>query len=506
MSIIDFLKSNVLTSRFVTKPQILFVCLLFLLSANFVAAQTPVFQPMDTFGADDKPLLYQLNMQTKEEIDRTESSKKAEINRAYKEIGKRLVSLVYTNEFIKNNSLQAVLDGIVKKLVESNQLKFPPKLILIQNSAMVNAVSSADGTLIVYIGLISKAKNESQLAFVMAHEIAHFELQHIRKRITKTMEEELVKKHTQNIRGLASENASEENMKNLKQIWYYLGANSRQGEFQADSLALQMMVNSGFDRHQAIPMLAILDQSTLAAIDMEFMWQLDLTNYPLRDEWFKKRPSLFSKERGDAFMSNDSLNTHPDLDLRKQALMAKLGKSTGHDEVSRNKEFNNMIVVASYQSVESAFKNEQFDLCLYLALKLRTRFPYDPYLTSMIAKVLTGLCERKNFDYDFNLALPQYTMGYNEELRAINEFLHNLNREELGDLAYYFLYDKKNFDVACEKHYYLLWKISSILDNSSERKRIKSEYSDRFEEQQYKGKMTSYSPYRSKLSKKKSPF
>lgn len=81
----------------------------------------------------------------------------------------------------------------------------------------------------------------------------------------------------------------------------------------------------------------------------------------------------------------------------------------------------------------------------------------------------------------------------------VNEFLHNLERAELGDIAYFFLSADENFDLRYQEHYFLLWKICSMTKRGEQRNKVKEKYEGKFEEKAYKGKMVSYAEYKSKF-------
>ncbi len=476
--------------------------LVLLVGFSCFAQQSSVFEPLQTYSKSDRELIQRLKVQIEEEIDQTHSPKRYQINNLYRAFGKHMRTMVEKNQFIKNDSLQSYLDQIVSRLARTNHFSHPPKLVLIQNSPDVNAFSVADGTLIVYIGLIARMRNESQLAFVMAHEMAHFELQHVRQKITESIEGEFLKKEMQNLADLAVGEASVDNLLNLKKLWYYQGSNSRSRERQADSLAFEMMERSGYASEEAVTALALLDQSKLAKSDMEFMTQLDLPDYPLKDEWFKKRPSIFSKPREDLFFDRDSMISHPDLELRMKILSNRVISAESTANLQSDAFVKKMIKLATFQRIESAHITNRFDLCLYLSLRLRYRLPHDAYLTAMVSKVLSGLRERREFDYDYALSLSDYTIGYNEELKMVNEFLHNIKAEEMAELAYYFLNSPKNFDVDNQEHYYILWRICNITNRKDDRKSIRAKYVDRFPDGEYKNEMILFDGYKTKLPKK----
>ena len=460
------------------------------------------YKPRLTYTKSDELLLDRLDIQLKEEKNETRSFKRDEINKIYDVWGKRLRRMVLKKELIKDDSLQQFLENIVDRLENNTSIQNKQKIILIHKNPSVNAVSCADGTLLIFIGIMSKITSESQLAFAIAHEIAHFELQHIRKKITSLVERDLLSKEKENLKQLFSDRGSTENMEALRELWYAETSFSREHELEADSLGFAIFKNAGYSQHQATILLSLLDETKLPNDpEFDFILQFDLKEYPLKEEWFKKRLSVFKSKPVDLFFLEDSLHTHPDIEYRKEILNQYVQDRQSPLDYQPVAFVGACILTAKFEAIESAYSNEQYDLCLYLALKLRTFYPQNSYLVSMISKVLIGLCEAKDFTYDFGLLLPKKTTYYNEELRFVNDFLNNLKKDELGDIAYFFLNDNTNFSTIKEEHYYLLWKACNLTNRKEIGKKIKREYLETFTGGEYRLRMILSQPYKSKLSK-----
>lgn len=78
--------------------------------------------------------------------------------------------------------LQEYIQGIGNRLViEADNAKFPFKFFMINNS-VINAFAFYGGHIGIHTGLISQASNESELASVLAHEIAHVTQRHLARR------------------------------------------------------------------------------------------------------------------------------------------------------------------------------------------------------------------------------------------------------------------------------------------------------------------------------------
>lgn len=86
---------------------------------------------------------------------------------------------------VRNDSVNKYVDRIVTKLAKENSINRDKiKLHIIEKDEM-NAFAMPGNYLIVYTGLISECDNESQLAGVLGHEMAHLEKRHVMKKMVK---------------------------------------------------------------------------------------------------------------------------------------------------------------------------------------------------------------------------------------------------------------------------------------------------------------------------------
>ncbi len=94
-----------------------------------------------------------------------------------------LFSQSFKNDEIEKPAATEALDKIVGRLCEGNGLDRSALKIHLVRQKEGNAFALPDGHLIVYSGLISECQNESELAGVLGHEIAHIEKNHVMKRL-----------------------------------------------------------------------------------------------------------------------------------------------------------------------------------------------------------------------------------------------------------------------------------------------------------------------------------
>ena len=126
---------------------------------------------------------------------------------------------------------------------------------LIEDDKMVNAFCMPGGKVGVYTGILPIAQNETGLAVVMGHEIAHAIAKHGNDRVSQGLLAQLG--------GVALSTALSKNPGTTNQIFmaaYGVGANvgvllpySRLHESEADRIGLILMAKAGYDPREAVP-------------------------------------------------------------------------------------------------------------------------------------------------------------------------------------------------------------------------------------------------------------
>jgi predicted Zn-dependent protease len=122
-------------------------------------------------------------------------------------------------------------------------------------SSDVNAWCMPGGKVVVYTGLLPVTKNETALAIVMGHEIAHAVARHGNERMSEAMIQQLGGQALQI--ALAKQPAQTQN---LFMLSYGIGSQvgamlpfSRQQEMEADKYGLIFAAMAGYDPQEAIP-------------------------------------------------------------------------------------------------------------------------------------------------------------------------------------------------------------------------------------------------------------
>ncbi len=180
-------------------------------------------------------------------------------------IGRAVAATILTNYKISNApSKEAYLNKICQTLAlnSENSEPFNGYHVKMLDSAEKNAFATSGGHIFVTKGLVDCTKSEDSLAGVIAHEMAHIQLQHSLKAIKTSRRGEAVFA----VIGAAatatdSEMAGAMNDLTNASMDALNNGYSKSQEFDADTLALSLMASAGYNPSSMIDMLEELKLS-----------------------------------------------------------------------------------------------------------------------------------------------------------------------------------------------------------------------------------------------------
>lgn len=151
-----------------------------------------------------------------------------------------------------NPQIEAVVGGIVARLIEVSTTPSRPMRVTILNSPAINAFALPSGDLYVTRGLIALASDESELAAVIAHEMAHVTADHARLRQRQAQAAALAR----SISEVVVDPTIRQNTRDTAEL--SLATFSQQQEFQADEIGVQSLARAGFDPFAAARFLTAM--------------------------------------------------------------------------------------------------------------------------------------------------------------------------------------------------------------------------------------------------------
>jgi len=265
---------------------------------------------------------------------------------------------------INDPLLDEYIQDIGNRLVaQADNVKFPYKFFII-NSPDINAFAFFGGHIGIHTGLIFNARNESELASVLAHEVSHVTQRHIARSIEAKQKSSPL--HIASLLGsilLAAVNPevgiaalSVGNAASAQSSINY----TRQNEKEADRVGISILADAGFDPNGASSFFSILaEKNRLKSTPLAFLLTHPLPESRIAD----------ARTRAASFRPRDipeSINFH----LAKTRILARY-----YANPKRNIEYFSGILqkqnyvfkqAAEYGLALSYLANEQFNPALKL--------------------------------------------------------------------------------------------------------------------------------------------
>ena len=355
-------------------------------------------------------------------------------------------TLFTEKEIFLDKAAQEYLDALVGEIRKANPvLQQRDFSVFFDRTPVPNASYLCHGLIVFNMGLFTRLHNESQVAFILCHELSHFYLEHGEKAMRQLASNYESKEFKDKLKQISKQEYGKRTELEglLKGVVINTRRHSRDHEAQADSMAFQFLKNTRFNTGESLQALGLLD-----SIDKDhFTASEDLprifntSSYPFQPKWLRKETGLLSGhaelETEDKALA-DSLKTHPDCKVRIALLAPFIGGSTGAVNPVNEKTFRELQSAFRYEMIQFEQEKENLGATLYLAMLAERDQPGDPYLVSTIGSILTQFYvaqKEHRLGLLVSMPSPYYDKGYNEYL----QFIQNLHKEDYIQIAHYFL-------------------------------------------------------------------
>jgi predicted Zn-dependent protease len=152
-------------------------------------------------------------------------------------------------------AIESDLNGVLLKLAPASNASAQPYRVTVLNSPVVNAFALPSGDIFVTRGLLALADDTSEIAAVMAHEIAHVTARHAAQRAEFEKTAALFTRV--NAQVLQHAEADDEVQARSK---LSIASFSRQQEFEADRIGIKDLGGAGYDPYGAARFLTALGE------------------------------------------------------------------------------------------------------------------------------------------------------------------------------------------------------------------------------------------------------
>lgn len=349
------------------------------------------------------------------------------------------------NEYVENVADNLLEDGF-------RSLRQELRFYILRRSD-VNAYSYANGMIVVTTGLIAQLQNESELAFILAHEIAHYAEKHIEK-------EKKVKK---------------------KDKKYDVGGflrmvRSREQETEADRIAFERYYRNSKYSYEALDgVFDVLQYSYLPFDEVEFERAfVESEYYTFPDKYFISAVTPI-RSREDYV---DTLLTHPNLAKRREWIANQVERKSDENRarfIQSEELFYKLRHQARCETINIDLTFHQYDAALYNTYVLLDEYPNAPFLCQAWVAGIYGFAMHK-LEGNGNDHISKSDLVEGEQQR-LTYFLSKISRDECALLALRFA-----------------WKYAKIFPENSYFKQVAGEIIEVLSE---KGKMKyqNYSDY-----------
>ena len=290
-------------------------------------------------------------------------------------------SAFYLKEFFQTgNVLYGTVINEYVNTIADNLLQNDPELrkrirIYITKSTDVNAFATANGILFVNLGLIAQATNESELAFIIAHEIVHYAEKHIFQ---------------------LNDYKDRTRSKDLVSSYLKYHTRSRETELDADRLALERYFkNSSYSYSAVDGVFDILQYDYLPFDEIPFRrGYIETSFYQFPDNYFL--PSLTPIRSREDYI--DTLHTHPNLKKRRENAnrIVISQKEDGRKVFVQPEElFGEIKNLVRFECINIYLTQHEYGDALYNTYILMQEYPNNKFLEKALASALYGLAKHK---------------------------------------------------------------------------------------------------------------
>lgn len=441
-----------------------------------IQAQQVNYPSLTVFDKGSTELIRDLKDQKDEEIKEQRIPTSSDYASVYDQTTDYLINLVENEKFINDDEIQAYIDEINEKLTIHNPEVKKIKKLLIARDGLQNAISYGEGTVSINLGLIAQAESEDMIAFILAHERAHYHLNHLRKRIDSHLRRASTRSVERRIKKIPEGTMTLEDLEYVQYWFSTMFMKSRGNELEADSLALLMLKNSGYSVHASIEALKKLKSAyhPIYPLKTSLFDAFIFKEIPFKKRWLTPRKALQADDLFRHLLNNDSIETHPDLDLRVQRIIAETMNTAPRTSTPIP---SNLKSVSHNNLVDCFYETKFYDLGIHHALQLKAQADNKSYFDFEIGRMLYEIALAKN-DKILPGVIRINIDHYPDETKALNYFLYNLTVAEAAEISY--LYVKKNFDPQNPDHYRVLHNILLITNRFSEDKELRKKFRKTF--------------------------
>lgn len=313
--------------------------------------------------------------------------------------------LYRSGKILIDDTVSNYLNVVFNKMYPENKVSKRIKLYAFKSST-INAMCAPNGIIFINLGLLARLKNEVELAFVIAHETAHYFEKHSLKNYKEVIS--INKFHS-----IFRKTSIDEQIDRYNKY-------SQDFEFAADSIAFKKIVSLNYPTQSVLTVLRMLHYDFLPYEEFDFS-----NEFFNRD--FLTVPSCYFLNEVSQLSSiedyYDGNYTHPNIKRRIDKIESysytSFSEGTTLNVLTSDQTFNYVREIARFETIRLDIQRRNYINALFNSAFLLNKYPNNQYLEKNIGKALFGLTQYKLED-----KLSQVSKGYTQTEGQIQQLYY----------------------------------------------------------------------------------
>lgn len=322
-----------------------------------------------------------------------------------------LMNMFKSGDVLFGDPLTQYVEKVGQKILKNtpniaNKISF-----FVLKSNYTNALMMEPGVVFVTTGMLAQIENEAQLAFVLAHEVSHYNEKHLQKSYANRKDEIL-----------------DDDFSFLK-----LSQISKEHEIEADVNAIKMYHDAGYSKDEIDITFLVLMYSYLPFDEVK-----------VDPSFFKNEniyiPTSYFPESSNPIKAfedyTDILNTHPNIKTRK-AEVAKAANEFKNWQNNKNflpkEDFERVRDLARFETVRMRLLNGTYVKGLYETFILNEKYPENEYLAELKASFWLEI--NKIYLAGGKRSFLKNTNRIEGSISSLYYFFNQIDKEEMGLLS-----------------------------------------------------------------------
>lgn len=332
--------------------------------------------------------------------------------------------LMASGRVLYGDPITKMVESVADKLLEDEpELRSHFRFYTVKSSD-VNAFCTGQGMIFVNVGLIAQLQDESQLAYILSHEMVHYIREHNLEVLTRD--------HRKDAKKTDKEDEIWESDKTLRLFMKYHNR-SHAMETEADTIGLlRFYLNAGYTT-DLDGVFDVLQYSELPFDEIPFD-----TNYFNGSRY--KVPHICFLDSVKSISSrddyDDSKSSHPNIKKRRECVANILERYSKGGEtyiVTTPEYFDQIRTLARFECIRMDLIGANYANAFYSCYLLQQTMPDNMYIEKARLQAIYGITKYKNYQSASSIT-PSYN-DYEGEIQQVYHLFNKINANEMNLLA-----------------------------------------------------------------------